>query len=238
MNNKNKMNVMQFILIAGIALFIAGNLMPINDFSFSDMYEKSGKEKPMFEVDDFEVKYHFGAYYWRVRDDAFSEITGGPNEMSRWKILHLFEVTSTEGQTDDVIYEYVETQSSTLLHQSTILYFLGLPIFVLLVSSVFFALIAIKNSEKKYSRASLYAGICFLIPLVLFVVIINYSFSVPGGVGNGKYLPYLNYNLGFYYSIISALLFFVAFFMQRYIAYPKKFFENKDFQQVDLPVEE
>jgi len=234
MNNKNKKNIMQLILISAIAFFIAGNTLPMIDFSYSEMLEETGGAKsPLF--DDFEVKHYFVAYYWSVRNEKFSELTGGPNEMSKWVILYLFEYTSTEGKTSDDVYDYIETESDIGGLERTAAVFIGLPLLCLLVSSVFFALVSLKNSDKKYSRASLYAGACCLIPLIMIVIIINYTFAT--FIGGGAWVHYLNYNLGFYYAIISITLYFVAFFMQRYIEYPKKFFENKDLQQVDLPAD-
>ena len=234
MNNKNKKNIMQLILISAIAFFIAGNIFPMIDFSYSEMLEETGGTKSL-PYDDFEIKHYFTAHYWSVRDEKFSELTGGPSEMSKWVILHLFVYTSTEGKTSDEVYDYIETESGAGDAQRTVVVFMGLPLFCLLVVSVFFAVVSLKNSDKKHSRASLYAGVCFIIPLIMSVIMINYSFVAV--LGDGTWVHYLNYNLGFYYTIISITLYFVAFFMQRYIEYPKKFFENKDLQQVDSPAD-
>ena len=218
MKNKDKKNLLQFIVITAFALFILGNFFPIMSMSSSDIPDDiiSDKQKKneYWGSNTYLTLNHF--YY---RNDKIAQLTNKSCLFDNYIILYIYELTPEDVNID--VYNFLSEQNELGLGKfdGTIYSFLVIPIVVMLIISIYFGLISIKNIHKKYSKASLYAGVFLMIPVVLVVLGNIYVHTVD------VYPPlslYLRYHLGLLYFVLSIILYIISFFLQKNVVYEEK----------------
>ena len=212
MKNKDKKLMLNLFVLIAIALTIASIFTPSLSSNSLDYYEKGG-----FTYNDVGFKWVVDSSIifsrWTV---SIGNITAAkyfifgffPYETELWKEVNL---EGLQIMSYDLISEDVAPSSNILITGILLI------IFTLLISFFYFYYRGIKNCSRKKTRYFLYDGI-----IVLFIAIISFfvfNFSLNLIESNKTWLEltdYIKFEYGFYYMIISSVLFFSAFVLQNF----------------------
>lgn len=213
MKNKDKKFVLNLFALIAVALTIASIFTPLYSSDALDHFKDMGYE---YEDISFRWLVESSILYsrWNI---AIGNITGikyfifgiFPYETQEFKEINIegLQLSSYE-----LISEGVEPQSNM-----TIIIISLLISVLLLISFFYFCYKGIKSCVRKKTRYLLYAGfISFFITFgSLFVFYFNLNF-IQSKNDWLHFTDYVKLEYGFYYMIISIILFFIAFILQNY----------------------
>jgi len=233
--NKTKKNIAQLIIIAAIAFSIAAHFSPIISFDFSDWWQGEIVESDIKEEApiDWQAEYYYFLRYFNVQSFELDEITGGQSGFTSLNLFHLIEIRLRDDVNinNDINY-YGNSNPYTNNPSLMVVAFSFIPAgFALILLCFYFGFVSLKNISNKYSKAPLYAGISFIISLIILVIAVYVWFAVLDA--NRGLSNYFVFGYGLYYSIISAILYFIGFFMQKTIDYTTEEDLQKTYCQED-----
>jgi hypothetical protein len=203
----NKKTVLNYILIAAFALMISSFFVPIASFSTLDYSKGIGNENPevYWEEENNWIYSHLNAYSYENDEKV--------NFYSKTRILILYFYSGDYSDYLSNVDDYTRRDyslSRAVLELITIMF--GLLSIVLLS---YFSLKSFKNVGVGKSKYHLNVGIMVLGILILFLFNIYYIYYFTD-TKNVGYINFVRLNYGFYLLIASAVLFFIAYFIESY----------------------
>ena len=215
MGSKAVKNLLFFLIILSFSFAIAGQFYPIVSFSSDDLFDDAN-----FAVEDrtwdWDHSYYFICSRTIVTGYILCSIGEQPTYRNTIYLLHIIPIKTYESGymvKDPTGYELQYSNSEVIEH-------LFIPIFVLasLMMALFYLIFSIKsivNVNRKKTKDSLYAGVlCFICLSTLVFSFYYYYATAPPLVGIERE-NYITIGLGFYYFLISGILFIVFYFLQK-----------------------
>ncbi len=213
MKNKDKKFVLNLFALIAVALTIASIFTPLYSSDTFDYYKDMG-----YEYEDISFRWIVESSIlfsrWNI---AIGNMTGVkyfifgifPYETEEFKEMNIegLQLASYE-----LISEDVEPRSNMVV------IVISLLISILLLASFFyFCYKGIKSCVRKKTRYLLYAGfISFFITFGSFFVF-YFSLNLIESKNDWlQFTDYFKFEYGFYYMIVSIILFFIAFVLQNY----------------------
>jgi len=222
MKNETKKIILNLITLAAVASSIVALFAPVTSFNLKDIYEDIGREdKDYWKADIF---FLFQDYYL---------YSYGSGEAHTYYLLYFYR-HSTEEWAEDELTQYDLEGSENQIASSRILANMILFIFgaMFLILFFYFTYRTIKKCGKERTKDCLYAGLSALIIAIGFTLSVRYIFSMLD-VNNLGYTNYLKLGLGFYYMLISACLYIIAYFFQHYIDFSEQNLNGKNDKNID-----
>ena len=211
MKNKHKKDLLFFIFFIATCFAILSMFSPVMRYSLSDELKERGLP-PLDNMDWTSEQYYLFDKFAKYRYD-FPGFTGKTFVQQRIWIFHgyCYEFDNYPYELISDYYDEEEGVPSTILTKTMFVPF-GIIFFLF---SFYYFFIYLKNFSKGYSKLLLYTSIFYLFSLITFVIGNFISWYQIKGLHDR--IPYLKFGYGFYYSIIAIILFFIAFYLQRYV---------------------
>lgn len=149
--------------------------------------------------------YPWGGHSYINLPSSFISFTGAPESIDIWSIFYTTDLT-----TQDLGYSSIDSGNfsfiSSYITDNTIIA-LAILTLVFLIITLALGIMALKKIKTCLS-----AGFTAIISIIFFVIIMTIFFSMdPTGIASN----FVTYTIGFYFIIISVIIFFIAYGLNR-----------------------
>jgi len=221
MQEKNKKNLLNLIVLVAIALLLVSSFLPMFCIDYSDIQKDIGNEDPKKYS-----KVDASLFLWHYSEFDFTN----PNSSYEFHSYRLFNLISFKtGEPVDIESNLIfKEDQEGFVNRGDVIFSnnliniiyaalapLGLALFF------YMSYKGIKNIHFKKTRYFLYIGISASLVIIAFFVLFYYYLYI-ADFYNWGYTNYMTFDYGFYTAITSVVLFLTAFFIQKYLIYYKK----------------
>jgi len=226
MKNESKKLILNLVALAAISSSVVSLFAPVTYFDYLDIVKSMGYEKSDF--------YWTAEIYFLFQDYTIYDhrnIADDVKVAHTYYFMYFFKITTAEWANNYFITSYEIVENKGNIPSSRLL--IGMISFVFgglfLIFLYYFAYKGVKRCEKEKNKYFLYSSIMALVIVSSFTIAIYYFFSWMD-IYNIGFIKFLKFSYGFYYMILSAILFFVAYLIQNRI----EFSEDTSDKQIDF----
>ncbi len=214
MKNKDKKTILNLVALAAVAFSVATLFTPVASWNLLDIYKDAGVDNPC----------EFGLSYWSTEvSTLFIRLKHTDDNITVYNHLFFaFIPIASEGWEQRYIgeskvtnYEFSIDPQVPSSRATTVMSTIVFGV-VLLVLLLYTTLKGFKYCEVKKTKWFFYSGFITISMGIGLLITVFFDINYFDNWPHGNYTDYIRLEYGFFYIVISSVLFFTAYIIQNY----------------------